>query len=560
MYWTSWCSFLLGLAVVSAPLWAAPEGNSLADELPASRPAQEQPILETRIVGEPDASRFPDITVRFQILDAKTKEPARNLPDEEITIFENDKKVHSFRPVALKREPAAVVMALDTSGSMEALMRVDEEPTSDRPPRQRMEVARAVAGDFLRRLDPEAPCGLVLFHHQPWQIEPLQTERNTLQALIQSAQANGGTAYIDATSVAIQALANAELRRQRAVVLMTDGRDVNSKRRLDDVIKEAKRQQVRVFTVGLGDPARGNRVRTVLVLDQSGSMARGSKMPDLKEAARKFVELMPAQNADSTIIAFSNQVRTAGPFTSRKEELLEVIDRLQPEGETAFFDATYEAIETLIATGDLDSDTASRSVVVLTDGKDTDSRRRPRHVIDRALQGNIRVYLLGLGEKGDLNEEAMRQIARETDPRKSEDNYLWVRDSKDLTEHFEKLSVKLHDDGIDQDSLKKLARETDGKYYHVRSASGLAQEFERVVEQLESTYSVTFRSQRALHDSTKRRVRIAFGSFTESEAAYAVRGMIAPAADQGIYLILLALLGCLLAVPSLVRRFTRSPA
>ena len=59
---------------------------------------------------------------------------------------------------------------------------------------------------------------------------------------------------------------------ERALVIMTDGIDLNSIASLEHVVADAKKNQVRVYTIGIGEPGRLDPVNSVLVLDHSGSM------------------------------------------------------------------------------------------------------------------------------------------------------------------------------------------------------------------------------------------------------------------------------------------------
>ena len=86
-----------------------------------------------------------------------------------------------------------------------------------------------------------------------------------------AAKPMGGTAYLQATYEAVDMLGDVPGR--RAVVLMTDGVDLNSDVTLREVIKKAQAKDVPVYTLGVGEPGRGEPVTTVLVLDHSGSMA-----------------------------------------------------------------------------------------------------------------------------------------------------------------------------------------------------------------------------------------------------------------------------------------------
>ena len=307
------------------------------------------------------------------------------------------------------------------------------------------------------------------------------------------------------------------------MLLMTDGRDVNSKRNVDDVIQEAKRRNVRIYTLGLGEPGLNFPVRTVLVLDRSGSMSDRGKMDALKQAARRFIHLMPAESADTTIIAFSHIIPMASDFTRKKDRLLKQIDDLFPLGGTTLFDAIYEGVETLNAGHDVEGRKPRRSLVVLSDGKDENSRRSAREVIRRAQKDEIRVHIMGLGLTEDIDEPTMKEITRETGGL-----YFPVPDAGRLTDVFEELSITLHDDGVDEASLRRLADQTGGEYYHVRDADKLSSVFERVASHLENTYSVTFASRRARYDGTARQIEIRFGDLAGATEAYTTHGLITP--------------------------------
>src|SRR5689334_4016115 len=70
------------------------------------------------LLGTVDASQFPDVAVKFRILD-KTGEPAKELPQEDIVIVEDGQEVLRIKPKILRDVPSAAMLVLDTSGSME---------------------------------------------------------------------------------------------------------------------------------------------------------------------------------------------------------------------------------------------------------------------------------------------------------------------------------------------------------------------------------------------------------------------------------------------------------
>src|SRR5262249_20156549 len=152
--------------------------------------------------------------------------------------------------------------------------------------------------------------------------------------------------------------------------------------------------------------------------------------------------------ARTALLPFSSVAEAPGPFEASKEALKRRIQRLTPEGETALFDAVYAAVATLEA-GRPDG---KRAVIALTDGIDNCSRRRVEDVIERAKEAGVPLHLLGLGRPGQLDEAVMRRMAIQTGG-----EYYHADSEERLIEIFENLSIKLHDDGFDRESLEYLA-------------------------------------------------------------------------------------------------------
>jgi VWFA-related protein len=344
---------------------------------------------------------------------------------------------------------------------------------------------------------------------------------------------------------------------------MTDGIDMNSKATLQDAIESALTNEVPVYTLGIGQPGKGEQVTTVLVLDRSGSMMGKAdekdtrrKIDALKRAANRFVELM-RPGAKTTLLPFSSTVDKPEPFTADRKTLEERIKALEAKGGTLLYDATFAGIETLQASGV----TGKRAVIVMTDGKDESpgSRRSDDEVIARAKELKVPLYMLGLGQPGEIDEPVMRKMAKGTGG-----DYYHAGSERKLLEVFENLSIELHDDGIDEASLRKLAKKTGGKYIHVSEIDKLSFFYEQLAEELQQTYRVTFESNRANRDGTASGVDVKIVrdgqvvGMAEKGIDFVRRGVVVPEMNYGVYLVFLAGLGLLLAIPALARRLTRS--
>jgi Mg-chelatase subunit ChlD len=484
-----------------------------------------------------------------------------------IRIEENNHavKIEDF-PTPKASEDLSVVLAMDISGSMNS--------------RGRMVQARKAADVFLRALPARTDCGLILFDHEIRVKEPPTLDRSVLRRHIEAAMPRGGTAYLDAALQGIEMLRSSRYP-EKALVLMTDGLDLNSKGTLDQVIQHAREAKVRVYTIGIGEPGKLEPLTTILVLDKSGSMVlpastedRLPKIDALKSAATRFADYM-RPNALTTVLEFSDIPGVPEAFTASKDVVKLAIQNLTARGETALLDATYAAIATLEAEGR----EGKWAVVALTDGIDNSSRRRVDEVIQRAQEAKNRwnpkgvpLYMLGFGRPGEIDEKGMQQMADRTGG-----HYFHAKNQKALMDIFEQLSNDLNDDGIDEASLTRLATDTGGQYYPAKDVSQLRFILERVTEKIQmKKYEVTFESLFQTGDGTGRNVTLKLVRFTgdpastastasfeevgRSEGGYQVHGVVVPEMNPFVYLGLLCFLGLLLTLPSGLRRLWRPTA
>jgi VWFA-related protein len=484
--------------------------------------------------------------------------------DTEIVVKEKGKRVLNLDVTYPKSQQLTTVLAIDVSGSMASNDKIAQ--------------ARKAATVFLDRLDARADTGLILFDDEvPRFDDPARdrsrvltpardaarvtANREEVRRLVAKAEPRGGTAYLDATAEAVRMLKDTE--GLRAVLLMTDGVDLNSKLSINEVIKSARVAGVPVYTVGVGEPGSNEPVTSVLVLDQSGSMAdpandtdKLSKMQALHRAAAGFVDIM-RPGSQALLLPFSDTVSRARAYPDKKS-LKRAIAGLTPQKGTLLYDATYEGIETLAAL----RPRGKKAVVVLTDGVDEDpgSRRSAQVVIDRARETKVPLHMLGFGRKHEINETVMKAMAQQTGG-----SYHHAEDQKALIRIFEKLSIDLHDDGIDEASLKRLARETGGKYYLAKDVSKLELIYQELATELQSTYTVEFKSLFPDHDGTARDVAVSIwraGRAVSEEASddYVVPGVVVPDMNYRVYLVLLGVLALLAWVPTALRGLSRLSA
>ncbi len=492
------------------------------------------------------------LRVRFTVT-ALPGAPADPGKEYKILIKERDtaNNWHIVKEVDVPRPKAtdelSVVLALDISGSMSE--------------HGRMAQARRAGGVFFKSLPTRADCGLVLFNHQVQASVPPPGDREKMRQQVESAQPSGGTAYLDSALRAIDML-RPFANKSKAVVLMTDGVDINSDATLEKVVAQARKDQVRIYTVGIGEPGRQEKVTSVLVLDKSGSMNLRandkdpiSKIEALKNAADKFVNSIGSARR-SAILEFSDDAEVPAAFTNDKFELKRKIKQIHAKGETALLDAVYAAVATLEA----ENPAGKKAVVALTDGIDNRSRRRVDEVIARALDAKVPLYLLGFGRQGELDVKTMEAMADQT-----KGKFYYAENDQALMKHFENLSVQLHDDGIDEVSLRRLADETEGKYYAAKNVDKLEFILEQVTKTIQGDkHSITFPSLNQRTDGLPRHVslELAKGKKTvfKKEATTQTPGLVIAEMAPLPYLILLVGLALLIVLPGILRSKARSSA
>jgi Ca-activated chloride channel family protein len=149
------------------------------------------------------------------------------------------------------RKPANIELVVDTSGSMS---------DSDK-----LEHAKEGLATFIRALSPRDRVGLITFNDKVEQALPVKRvsrSRAVLSAEVGHLFSGGGTAAYDATDRALSDVeALNDPSRINAIVLLTDGEDLNSEVSLDALLRrlrtrsESEQGPIRVFTIAYGADA-----------------------------------------------------------------------------------------------------------------------------------------------------------------------------------------------------------------------------------------------------------------------------------------------------------------
>jgi Ca-activated chloride channel family protein len=154
-----------------------------------------------------------------------------------------------------------------------------------------------------------------------------------------------------------------------------------------------------------------------LVVDTSGSM-EGDKIENVKAALRAFVEQIKGSEESVGLIEFYSSVDLLTPLdklATNRDDLLQAIDGLVADGDTALLDGVYEAYEELRALGDAERINA---IVVMTDGKENYSNVSLNRLADYMRQGNetgVPVIVFAIAYGKDADYDTLRTLAEATD-------------------------------------------------------------------------------------------------------------------------------------------------
>ena len=199
-------------------------------------------------------------------------------------------------------------------------------------------------------------------------------------------------------------------------------------------------------------------VTFMLALDSSGSMKRSAEQA--REAAREFIAAMRPEDQVGMIL-FSDKSNLVHVPTEKREYSLKAIDGYVAEGGTALYDALYDSLAQLATVQ------GRRVVIVVTDGRDENatstgpgSLQKWDEVLQKLEQTEATVYAVGVGNQ------------------------------------------------VDRTRLQQLARKSGGAAYFPTTASSLAADYHKILDELRRRYIIGYESTNHTRDGRWRAVEI----------------------------------------------------
>ena len=141
-----------------------------------------------------------------------------------------------------------IILALDTSGSMQAL-----DFKKDRKRIDRLEVVKDVVGEFIAKREHDR-IGMVVFGDEAFTQCPLTLDHNILQSFLDRLKigiAGDSTAIGSAIGIAIKRLKDLKSK-SKVIILLTDGRNNAGQLLPIQAAEAAKAFHIKIYTVGVG--------------------------------------------------------------------------------------------------------------------------------------------------------------------------------------------------------------------------------------------------------------------------------------------------------------------
>jgi Ca-activated chloride channel homolog len=227
---------MLGLLVVA--LLPAPVVRAQAD----------QPQIK---ITQVDNSKFPQVTVYVSVTNA-AGEPI-GVDPATIQLAENGQ---AMQPTNMNGGsqggvgPLTTMLVMDVSGSMDKNNKIDG--------------AKNAAKAYVDQMRPGDQAGVMVYNTQVTYAQSLTKDHAVLSKAIDGIKTGGDTAMFDALVAAEAALKDVAGR--KAIIVVTDGLDNQSKHNPDEVITGVRQNSLSISTIGLGDPTSKAQVG----LDEAG--------------------------------------------------------------------------------------------------------------------------------------------------------------------------------------------------------------------------------------------------------------------------------------------------
>lgn len=176
---------------------------------------------------------------------------------------------------------------------------------------------------------------------------------------------------------------------------------------------------VALLATALASPIKQNAVEInndkgyeiSLILDASGSMKQLNKFGIVKDIVLDFIDKRKHDKLALTL--FADFAYVAMPLTYDKESLKQLLSKVDVGiagmQRTALYEALFMSTKLF-----KNSHSKEKIAILLTDGVDNTSEVPLDVAIKSAVKHGVKVYVIGVGGRGDYNPAVLQKIAKET--------------------------------------------------------------------------------------------------------------------------------------------------
>jgi len=248
------------------PVWARPAKPAASASTPKPTPAQ-QPIPEGTVgaVTKDAAGGFvykslvSEVNLPITVVDAK-RHLITNLGQTNFAVYE-DGQPQTILKFSREDIPVSIGIVVDNSGSMRT---------------KRSAVTKAVL-NLIQASNPQDEVFVVNFNDDPYLDQDFTNKIDVLREALDRVDSRGGTALYDAVIASADHLAKGAKRDKKALLVITDGVDNESRESLEAAIRAVQSENgPTIYSIGiLGDEPGTKRAKRALqsLSDQTGGVA-----------------------------------------------------------------------------------------------------------------------------------------------------------------------------------------------------------------------------------------------------------------------------------------------
>ncbi|MCP4654141.1 MAG: VWA domain-containing protein [bacterium] len=241
--------------------------------------------------------------------------PVRGLAESDFQVLEDGKLQQARRFEWVDDLPLHTTLMIDTSASME-----DSIET----------VGEAALAFVEQAIEPRDRASLISFNHQPQVEARFTNDVDTLARKLKALRATGGTALYDSLVFTLHYFHG--VKGQKALLLLSDGRDESSEFDFDETLEFARRAGVMIYAIGLEDAELKRDARRVLEKLAAETGGRAFFVRELDELEAIYTEIQEELRSQYLFAYQSSSEKDPSQF--RRIEVIVELDGKRAEVNT----------------------------------------------------------------------------------------------------------------------------------------------------------------------------------------------------------------------------------